>query len=320
MNPPFQNPWQHPRHRVLDILKWKLRIGPRELPRIPDAPDEPAPWTRLAPERIALPPELGWRVAWLGHSSFLAQGCGVSLLVDPVFAAHCGPFPVPGLFRRIPPPCGLDDLPGIDAVLLTHSHYDHLDLSTLRKLGARTRLVVPDGHAAWLRKKGFENVTQVPWGGSVPVGGELRLTATPAQHFTARSPWDRDRGHWCGWLIEGAGLKLWHAGDSGYCPAFREIGERHGPIDFGMIPIGAYQPRRIMKPVHLDPEEAVEVFVETRCRRAVGMHWGTFPLTDEPLGEPPMRLARALQAKRIPAADFTAGMVGEVWEIAPHLR
>lgn len=283
---------------------------------LPDAPDKPAPWQRLNPADVATPPAAGWRVVWLGHASFLLQGCGVSLLIDPVFSNHCAPLPLPSLRRKLPPPCELADLPSIDAVLLTHSHYDHLDLPTLRKLGFSTRLFVPEGHGTWLHRKGFLDVTEVRWHESLLPFPALRITATPAQHFTARSLHDRDQSHWCGWRIDSPHGSLWHAGDSGYCPAFREIGERHGPVDFGMIPIGAYQPRHIMRPMHMNPEEAVQVFLETGCRRAVGMHWGAFRLTDEPMGEPPLLLERALREKEIPAARFTAGVVGEVIEVS----
>lgn len=156
---------------------------------------------------------------------------------------------------------------------------------------------------------------EVRWHESFPLSADLRVTATPAQHFTVRSLADRDRAHWCGWRIDSAEGSLWHAGDSGYCAAFREIGERHGPVNFGMIPIGAYQLRHIMRPVHMNPDEAVEVFLETRCRRAVGMHWGTFRLTDEPLGEPPILLGNALRGKQIPSRSFDPGVVGAIIEI-----
>jgi N-acyl-phosphatidylethanolamine-hydrolysing phospholipase D len=312
-----KNPWPHETHGFLDILKWKLGIDPHEQPVLQDAPDRPAETIPLNPAEVSHPPARGWRAVWLGHSSFLLQGAGTSLLVDPVFSSHCAPVPIPSLRRLAEPPCALEDLPPIDAVLLTHSHYDHLDLPTLRRLGKSIPLIVPEGHSTWLAKAGFTHVSELKWFESREVIAGVNVSATPAQHFTARTPWDRDRGHWCGWLIEGAGCSLWHAGDSGYCGAFQEIGQRHGPIDFGMIPIGAYQPRQIMLPMHMNPEEAVTAFLETRCRRAVAMHWGTFRLTDEPLGEPPLRLVAALAKHGLPESAFIAGRIGQSWTINP---
>lgn len=315
MKPRFSNPWQHPQHGLRDVIRWKLGMAPRETARCPDAPDDSAPWVPLDPASIAQPPYSGWRAAWLGHASFLLQGCGLSLLIDPVFSNHCAPVPLPTLKRLLPPPCSLGDLPIIDAVLLTHSHYDHLDLPTLRTLGMDVRLLVPEGHRAWLRRKGFRNVDELGWHETLELAPGLSTTATPAQHFTARTFWDRDRAHWCGWRIDSPEGSLWHVGDSGYCAGFREIGERYGDVDFGMIPIGAYQPRHIMRSMHMNPDEAVDVFLETRCRRAVGMHWGTFRLTDEPMGEPPLLLESARRAKHIASGSFGAGVVGEIIDI-----
>lgn len=314
---PFRNPWVHDEHGFLDILRWKLGLPPHEEPLLPNAPDTPASRIPLDPRDIAEPPAHGWRAVWLGHASFLLQGAGVSLLVDPFFSNHCAPLPLPSLHRLSPPPCELEDLPQINAVLLTHSHYDHLDLPTLRRLGKHLPLFVPEGHAAWLRRTGFKEVAEIPWFETIQLATGVKLIATPAQHFTARSPWDKNLAHWCGWLLEGASCKLWHAGDSGYCEAFREIGERFGPIDFGMIPIGAYQPRHIMRAMHMNPEEAAQVFLETRCRRAVAMHWGTFRLTDEPLGEPPLRLKTALEKLGIAPESFIAGSIGQSWQVSP---
>lgn len=295
----FTNPWPQAPQSFLDILKWKLGKGLRDAPWHGRATDDPAPLQPLSKESIAFPPPEGWRITWLGHASFLVQGCGLSLLIDPVFSDYCSPLPIASLKRLVAPPCSLSDLPKIDAVLLSHGHYDHLDLPTLRQLGTGTRLVVADGHARWLGKRGFHQVEEVPWHETVEIIPGVTVTATPAQHFTARTPWDRNRAHWCGWLIEGGGRKLWHTGDSAWCPAFAEIGERYAPIDFGMIPIGAYNPRAIMESVHVTPEEAVEAFILTKCRRAVGMHWGTFRLTDEPMSEPPARLVEACAARGI---------------------
>ncbi|MDB6080597.1 MAG: hypothetical protein JWO82_4344 [Akkermansiaceae bacterium] len=309
----FHNPWLPDEDRnLLDVLRWKFGRIPVDPPT--GAPDTPPDVIPIVP---GPPPAAGWRITWLGHSSFLVQGAGRGLLIDPVFSDHCSPFPIKSMLRMVPTPCRLDDLPPIDGVLLTHTHYDHLDLATLRHLGSAMPLTIAQGHTAWLRKKGFTNVRELPWWDSAEILPGLRVTATPAQHFTARTPFDRNHGHWCGWLIEGAGARLWHTGDSGYCPAFKEIGERFGPIDFGMIPIGAYSPRWFMRDMHMDPKEAVQVFQDTHCRRAVAMHWGTFRLTDEPTGEPPIELRAALSAAGIPTDRFVAGSVGESWEIQP---
>lgn len=311
----FKNPWPHDRHGVGDILRWKLRLGKQEKAQHPQASDHGASSIALDPAAIASPPESGWRITWLGHSSFLIQGSGKSILVDPIFSSHCAPLPFPGLRRMVPPPCGIQDLPAIDAILLTHSHYDHMDLPTLRRLGAGIPLFTPQGHSRLLAVRGFRDVTEVGWWDDAGLSPGIRLTAVPAQHFTARTPFDNDRAHWCGWVIEGAGNRIWHAGDSGYCPAFAEIGTRFGGIDFAMIPIGAYQPRRIMRAMHMNPQEAVTAFLDAGCTAAVAMHWGTFRLTDEPMGEPPILLGAALAEAGLAESSFVACPVGMMMEI-----
>lgn len=288
----FSNPWPHDELRVSNLLKWKF--GKLKDPPWPGgAGDDPAPWQALPREVIATPPVSGWRVSWLGHSSFLAQGAGVNLLFDPVFSDHCAPVKLKSLKRLVAVPCALEDLPKIDAVLLSHGHYDHLDLPTLRRLGMDTRLIVPEGHQGWLKARGFTRVTEARWYDTVEIAEGIRAVSTPAQHFSSRTPWDRDQAHWCGWRVEGGGVRLWHAGDTAWCPAFAEMAKRLGPVDLGMVPIGAYSPRAVMRSVHVDPEDALRVFQDAQCRRAIGMHWGTFRLTDEPMAEPPARLKAA---------------------------
>lgn len=312
----FRNPWPEPPHRLREVLRWKLGLGPREEPWTAAPPDDrPAPRRACDPAALARSPGRGWRAVWLGHASFLLQGAGLNLWLDPVFSAHCSPWPLRSLRRHVEPPCPAADLPRPDAVLLTHGHYDHLDLPTLRGLDPATLLLVPEGHRGWLRRKGFREIREIPWFGHTRLAPDLEVHAVPARHFTARSPWDRNRGHWCGWLLRHPAASLWHAGDSGWCPAFAEIGRRFGPVDFAMLPIGAYNPRWLMEPVHITPEEAVQAFLAARCRRAVAMHWGTFRLTDEPLGEPPLRLAAAVRAAGLPPDAFRAPAVGEIVEL-----
>ncbi len=313
----YKNPWLARVPGFRDVLRWKLGCGGKVVSEFPDARSA-APLLPLTKAQLQNLPEHGWRVTWLGHAAFLLSGCGIHLLIDPIFSDYCAPLHLQELKRKVPPPCTLAELPPIAAILLTHTHYDHCDLPTLRQLGKHIPLIVPDGHAGWFAKIGFVRTTALAWWQSIEIAPGVTVTATPAQHFTARSPWDRNRGHWCGWCVAGAGVKLWHSGDSGHCPAFREIGARLGPLDFGMIAIGAYQPRWFMRPLHMNPADAVQVFQETACRKATGMHWGTFRLSDEPLGEPPLLLARHLLENNLDPDQFEAGSVGQQWMVIPH--
>ncbi len=315
VNGQFENPWPHPRHGFRDALRWKFGLGPKEDTNHPHAHD-PAAWQAISVDELHSSPTGNWQVFWLGHASFLLRGCGRNILIDPVFSDHCAPFPfqLPAFKRKIPPPMARHDLPVIDLILLTHTHYDHCDLPTLRSFPRSTKIIVAEGHKSWLTRQGFTDVEELSWWQTISTQ-EMRITATPAQHFTARSLFDRNRGHWCGWCIEGAGRKLWHTGDSGYCGVFREIGERLGPFDLSMIPIGAYAPRWFMKAMHMNPEEAVRVYRETQSRQAIAMHWGTFTLTEEPLGEPPLLLAEALRLAQIPEDRFVCMPVGACWNL-----
>lgn len=313
MPPRFENPWPGPRRGLREVLRWKLGLGDRVAASFPEATN-PAAVRTPGREELQAMPGRGWKVTWLGHASFLLSGGGCHVLIDPVFSDHCSPLPLPGFRRLVPVPCGIGDLPEISAVLLTHSHYDHCDLPTLRMLGRRTRLVVPEGHGAWLRRKGFVNLTEVPWWSEAGLAPGVVATAVPARHFTARTPWDRNRGHWCGWVLAGGGASVWHSGDTGWMPGFAEIGARLGPIDLGLVGIGAYAPRWFMEPLHMNPAEAVRAACDARCRRAIGMHWGTFRLSDEPMGEPPLLLAAALREAGLPEEYFTTGGVGEQWQ------
>lgn len=227
-------------------------------------------------------------ITWVGHSTFVIRMDGVTFLTDPMFSNVAGPFGVLGPRRLIPPGVPLAALPTIDFVVLSHDHYDHADLPTLKWLAARdVPFFVPRGMGAWVRKAGGD-ATELAWWDEARFK-DLRLACVPAQHFSGRTPFDRNRRLWCGWVITGPERRIYFVGDTGYAPSLAEIGRRCGPFDLAAVPIGAYRPASIMAPVHTTPEEALQIAADVGATRIVAMHFGTFDLTDEPLDEPPRR-------------------------------
>jgi L-ascorbate metabolism protein UlaG (beta-lactamase superfamily) len=259
-------------------------------------------------------------LTWIGHSAFLLQLGGVNVLVDPQFSERASPVQFAGPQRIVPLPIDVAGLPRIHVVLVTHNHYDHLDLDSVRRLAAMPAgsplFLVPLGLKAWFNGEGITRVEEYDWWQSRSEG-PLRFTLVPAQHWSRRTLWDTNRTLWGGWVIEGAGLKLVHTGDLGYSKDARDIGERLGPFDMALIPIGAYAPRWFMKTMHVNPAEAVQVRADLRARKAIGMHWGTFRLTDEPLDEPPAVLATQRAAAGLSQEDFDVMKIGETRRIVP---
>ncbi len=231
-------------------------------------------------------------VTWIGHSTMLVRMDGVTFLTDPVFSERAGPVSFLGPKRHVPPGVPLEALPPIDFAVVSHDHYDHLDLPSIAALAARgTRFVVPLGMGALIAAAGG-TADELDWWRSLNLG-PVRVHCVPALHFGGRSLTDGNRRLWAGWVIEGPTRRFFHGGDTGYFDGFAEIGKRLGPIDLAAIPIGAYDPRAIMQFVHLNPEEAVQAAGDLQARRVVAMHWGTFDLSDELLDEPPCRFHAA---------------------------
>lgn len=249
---------------------------------------------------------------WLGHASYLIQLDGLNLITDPHLSQRASPLAVTGPARLQPPPIAHDDLPAIDVVLLSHDHYDHCDGPTLRWLADTfdPAVIAPLGHRDLLAKWGCRRVTELDWWTRSRRGG-LTVTAVPAQHFSGRGAGDRNQRLWCGFVFEADGKRAYFAGDTGYSPDFAAIGERCGPVDLALIPIGAYSPRDYMGPVHIDPGEAVRIHQDVRAKCSLAMHWGTFRLTLEPLDEPPRKLAEARQAAGLDASAFQVPALGE---------
>ena len=284
--------WMVPRLLVTPKTRW-----PSEVPVEPRRP--PA----AGPDEVI--------VTFVGHSTFLIQAGETNVLIDPVYAKRASPLSFAGPRRVRSPGMRFDDLPPISLVLLSHNHYDHCDLGTLTLIERRFHpaAVTPPGNGGLLRAAGFSKVEELDWWQASSTA-PLRVTVTPAQHFSARGPFDRNRALWGGFLLEAAGRRILHAGDSGYGSHFRQIGERLGPIDLALIPIGAYEPRWFMKDIHMNPAEAVQAHLDLGARQSIAMHFGTFQLTPEGIDQPARDLANALLDRGVPGERFRTIEVG----------
>jgi N-acyl-phosphatidylethanolamine-hydrolysing phospholipase D len=252
-----------------------------------------------APPRVADPiGELAHHsvatVTWAGHATVLLRHDGVRYLTDPAWSERAGPFGRLGARRFVPPAFALAELPPIDFVLISHNHYDHLDLPSLvalQRLQPSVRFFVPLGNGTLLRDEGLRGVTELDWGEAARVGS-VAIHCLPSKHWSQRGAFDQNRALWSSWAVVGPVRRVFFAGDTGAFPGFGTIGRRLGPFDLAALPIGAYEPASMMRPVHLNPEEAVDAARALGARRTLGIHWGTFDLTDEPVGEPPARFLR----------------------------
>jgi len=277
----FFNPHAISGRSLAEVWRWMRTRERTAWPASAALQSQTPPPARVEPGQVA--------VTFIGHSTFLIRTASTVMITDPVFTACAGPFGLLGPRRVRPPAIPLRDLPRVDTVLLSHNHYDHLQPSSLSAIGAP--VVTALGVAKHVPSTA---VTELDWWQDVRVGAAT-VTAVPAQHFSARTPWDRNRTLWCGFVAEVDGVTIYVAGDSGYSPQFAEIGDRFGAIDVALMPIGAYEPRWFMQPMHMNPDEAVRAHLDTGARVSVGMHFGTFQLTDEGIDDP----LRALEAARL---------------------
>jgi L-ascorbate metabolism protein UlaG (beta-lactamase superfamily) len=308
----FQNLSPDYGSRGLGFLRWQLGLGPREEPALPPAEVPPYRAEVVSPDlnHINSPDPQRIQVTWIGHSTFLIQTAGLNLLTDPLFAERTSPVPFAGPRRQAPPGLLLGQLPQIHAVLVSHDHYDHLDAAAVKHLGNRPRYFVPLGLTPWFNRKGITNVVELDWWETADLG-PLRLHCVPAQHASRRTPFDENLTLWSGWVVEGPAGNIMFTGDTGYAAHFREIGERLGPMRLSLIPIGGYRPRWFQGHIHANPPEAVRIHQDLRSQQSIGMHWGTFNYTDEPMAEPPLYLAKALKEAGIPPEKFVVFKIGE---------
>ncbi len=265
-------------------------------------------------ERIRRPDPAVIQVTWIGHSSFLIQVDGLNILTDPVFSRRVSPVSFAGPVRLAPPGLDFQDLPPIDAVLISHNHYDHLDKPTLQRLGNGPRVFVPLGHHRELAGWGVFKVSELDWWQTSFLGAVL-VHCVPAKHNSNRGLFDIDRSLWSGWVVDTKKGRIYFAGDTAYGPHFREIAARFSPIRLAMLPIGHYGPHRLVKIVHMDPAEAIRAHLDLGAALSVAMHWGTFPLSPSPpaesLAEPPLYLKKALSEADLSAEVFQLLKIGQ---------
>lgn len=256
-------------------------------------------------------------VTWLGHSTFLIRYQGKTLLTDPILSKRASPLSFAGPKRLAPLPYKPEDLPPIDVVIISHNHYDHLDLETVRALGDDPRYIVPLGLKKWFVDNGIAaaQVDELDWWESRSLDG-MALTATPSQHWSGRGAFDRYDSLWAAWRIDIGDFSVWFGGDTGYNPIqFRETADRLGPVDLALIPIGAYAPRWFMKSSHVNPEEAIDIHHDIKSTLSIGMHWSTFQLSAEPLDEPRQKLQALVKEGALQRGRFITVAIGETLPI-----
>ncbi|QBR52029.1 MBL fold metallo-hydrolase [Erwinia sp. QL-Z3] len=249
---------------------------------------------------------------WLGHACLLLRVNSRYTLIDPVLSRRASPVSFFGPERKTPTALEIDDLPALDCVLISHSHYDHLDRPTIKKILKRfpqVEFVVPLGLERWFKALGAMNVTPLDWWGNKEVAG-MSVHAVPARHWSMRTPWDRNRSLWCGWVIQAGELNFWFTGDSGYSENLLEIPRRLGPFNLAALPVGAYAPKWFMRGQHMDPEHAVSLHQSLGAPLSIPIHWGVFELADESLDEPPIVLSEAMRAAGLDESRFQAWRIG----------
>jgi len=312
----FFNPHGAPPRSRHDLLRWfvdrRFRGTRAKWPAWAPSPYSDRPPTRVEDE--------AWRISYVGHASFLIQTAGLNMLLDPVWSTRASPFRLLGPRRVNDPGIAFADLPPVDVVLVSHGHYDHLDLATLSRLAAahRPRVIAPLGNDAIMRNRHPAIAAEAhDWEDRIEIGAGVAVTLVPTRHWSARNLSDRNESLWASFVIETPGGRVYFVADSGYGDGrhFRRARERHGPLRLAILPIGAYEPRWFMREQHMNPTESVQAFLDCGAELALGHHYGTFQLTDEAIDAPLTALANALKAAGIPRERFRTLQPGQVWQL-----
>ena len=285
-----------------DMLKWVRSDVVPEITKIEISSD----W-----KEINLSEDDNYAI-WIGHSTFLIKKNGVTILTDPIFSKRASPFRNIGPKRLIPPAIPLNKIPKIDVVTVSHNHYDHLDIRSLKKISKNhpdAIFLVPAGDEKLLQRKRIKNVYNFNWWESIE-HKEFVFTFTPVQHWSKRSLFDRNKSLWGGWYIKNKDYSIYHAGDTGYSKDFIDTRLKLGAPKYAFIPIGAYDPEWFMAESHVNPEDAVKIMLDLEAEKAFGMHWATFTLTDEDTIEPKERLKKAVDENG--SIDFKSVSPGDV--------
>jgi L-ascorbate metabolism protein UlaG (beta-lactamase superfamily) len=290
---------------LVRVLRWLLTRRPAAWPEQVENTAAPVWPGSIAPGQVA--------VTFINHASFLLQTRSLTWLTDPIFAERASPVRWTGPRRVRLPGAPIDDLPDVHVVLVSHNHYDHMDVAALAQLDRRSHplFLTGKGNRAVLQREGLRRVAELDWDESIRVGEGATVTFTPAQHFSARTLFDRDRTLWGGFHVAVDGVRVYFAGDSGYAGHFRQIRARLGAPDLALLPIGAYEPRWFMRGAHMNPEEAVQAHLDLGAARSIGMHFGTFRLTDEAFDAPVLALGAARAAAGLDPGHFDVLDVGE---------
>jgi L-ascorbate metabolism protein UlaG (beta-lactamase superfamily) len=306
----FENTDDVPSKDFFDVMKWYAQRDQGEWTEVPEE-------EVVFAERPADNVTSGMKITYVNHSTFLIQTAGVNILTDPVWSERVSPMSFAGPKRFRPTGVKFDDLPPINLVILSHNHYDHLDIETLKKLNElhQPRFIVPLGVDLYLSQEGIENTIALDWWENQPIDSDITIHSVEAQHFSARGLFDRDKTLWTGYVIDTPTGGVYFAGDTGYGDFSKKIGRKHPNIKIGLIPIGAYKPRWFMKPMHVNPEEAIQIHKDVNAEISFGMHFGTFPLADDGMKDPENDFSKAMQLPENTGVNFKLLTEGDSFQV-----